>query len=94
MKTFIADRQWPEAKEIIKVLQEKYPDRSDIIRNLRKQILMQKKPGKINLVERNIYLLLCQIILKSMETSSKIDRPSKDSSLMTSLALMILKETT
>ena len=67
VKTFIADRQWPEAKEIIKVLHEKYPDRSDIIRNLRKQILMQKKPGRINLVERNIYLLLCQIILKSME---------------------------
>lgn len=80
VKTFIADRQWPEAKEIIKVLHGKYPDRSDIIRNLRKQILMQKKPGRINLVERNIYLLLCQIILKSMETSSKIDRPSKDSS--------------
>ena len=38
VKTFIADRQWSEAKEIIKVLQEKYPDRIDIIRNLFKQI--------------------------------------------------------
>lgn len=38
VKTYIADRQWPEAKEIIKVLQEKYPDRTEIIKNLFKQI--------------------------------------------------------
>lgn len=38
IKTFIADRQWTEAKEIIKELQEKYPEKNDIIRNLYKQI--------------------------------------------------------
>lgn len=38
VKTFIADRQWSKAKEIIKELQEKYPDKNDIIRNLFKQI--------------------------------------------------------
>lgn len=38
VKTFIADRQWSEAKEIIKELQDKYPEKNDIIRNLYKQI--------------------------------------------------------
>lgn len=38
VKTYIADRQWSEAKEIIKELQDKYPEKNDIIRNLYKQI--------------------------------------------------------
>ena len=81
VKTFIADRQWPEAKEIIKVLHEKYPDRSDIIRNLRKQIFdaeeawENKHSGK-----KHISSPMPNNTEEYGKPPVKIDRPSKDSS--------------
>lgn len=81
VKTFITDRQWPEAKEIIKVLHEKYPDRSDIIRNLRKQIFdaeeawENKHSGK-----KHISSPMPNNTEEYGKPPVKIDRPSKDSS--------------
>ena len=81
VKTFIADRQWPEAKEIIKVLHGKYPDRSDIIRNLRKQIFdaeeawENKHSGK-----KHISSPMPNNTEEYGKPPVKIDRPSKDSS--------------
>lgn len=71
VKTYIADRQWSEAKEIIKELQDKYPEKNDIIRNLYKQILMQRKPGMINSVIKNILFSESRTITKRMSSSAQ-----------------------
>jgi len=81
VKTFIADRQWPEAKEIIKVLQEKYPDRSDIIRNLRKQIFDAEEAWEDKLSgKKHISSPMPNNTEEYGKPPVKIDRPSKDSS--------------
>lgn len=81
VKTFIADRQWPEAKEIIKVLQEKYPDRSDIIRNLRKQIFDAEEAWEDKLSgKKHISSPMPNNTEEYEKPSVKIDRPSKESS--------------
>ena len=81
VKTFIADRQWPEAKEIIKVLQDKYPDRSDIIRNLRKQIFDAEEAWEDKLSgKKHISSPMPNNTEEYGKPSVKIDRPSKDSS--------------
>lgn len=81
VKTFIADRQWPEAKEIIKVLQEKYPDRSDIIRNLRKQIFDAEEAWEDKLSgKKHISSPIPNNTEEYGKPPVKIDRPSKDSS--------------
>lgn len=81
VKTFIADRQWPEAKEIIKVLQEKYPDRSDIIKNLRKQIFDAEEAWEDKLSgKKHISSPMPNNTEEYGKPPVKIDRPSKDSS--------------
>ena len=81
VKTFIADRQWPEAKEIIKVLHEKYPDRSDIIRNLRKQIFDAEEAWEDKLSgKKHISSPMPNNTEEYGKPPVKIDRPSKDSS--------------
>ena len=81
VKTFIADRQWPEAKEIIKVLQEKYPDRSDIIKNLRKQIFDAEEAWEDKLSgKKHISSPMPNNTEEYGKPPEKIDRPSKDSS--------------
>ena len=81
VKTFIADRQWPEAKEIIKVLQEKYPDRSDIIKNLRKQIFDAEEAWEDKLSGKTpISSPMPNNTEEYGKPPEKIDRPSKDSS--------------
>lgn len=81
VKTFIADRQWPEAKEIIKVLHGKYPDRSDIIRNLRKQIFDAEEAWEDKLSgKKHISSPMPNNTGEYGKPPVKIDRPSKDSS--------------
>lgn len=81
VKTFIADRQWPEAKEIIKVLHGKYPDRSDIIRNLRKQIFDAEEAWEDKLSgKKHISSPMPNNTEEYGKPPVKIDRPSKDSS--------------
>lgn len=81
VKTFIADRQWLEAKEIIKVLHEKYPDRSDIIRNLRKQIFDAEEAWEDKLSgKKHISSPMSNNTEEYGKPPVKIDRPSKDSS--------------
>ena len=81
VKTFIADRQWPEAKEIIKVLHEKYPDRSDIIRNLRKQIFDAEEAWEDKFSgKKHISSPMPNNTEEYGKPPVKIDRPSKDSS--------------
>ena len=81
VKTFIADRQWLESKEIIKVLHEKYPDRSDIIRNLRKQIFDAEEAWEDKLSgKKHISSPMPNNTEEYGKPPVKIDRPSKDSS--------------
>ena len=81
VKTFIADRQWPEAKEIIKVLHGKYPDRIDIIRNLRKQIFDAEEAWEDKLSgKKHISSPMPNNTEEYGKPPVKIDRPSKDSS--------------
>lgn len=81
VKTFIADRQWPEAKGVIKVLHEKYPDRSDIIRNLRKQIFDAEEAWEDKLSgKKHISSPMPNNTEEYGKPPVKIDRPSKDSS--------------
>lgn len=71
VKTYIADRQWSEAKEIIKELQDKYPEKNDIIRNLYKQIFDAEEAWNDKLSDKNILFSESRTITKRMSSSAQ-----------------------